>query len=67
MNYCDYYVVEVFATPRHTKFVAENKTYEWWEIEVSYYYDNGELKTRWLSFDTQDAARGVKKGYHFLA
>jgi hypothetical protein len=67
VNYCDYYVKEVLRNPAHVSHVYSEKTYSWWEVAVSYYYDNGELRTKKLTFDTQEEANKVKEGYHFLA
>jgi hypothetical protein len=67
MNLCDYYVKEVLRNPCHVKHIYDGKAYEWWKVEVSYYYDNGELKTKELTFDTEKEASEVKEGFHFTA
>lgn len=67
MNFCDYTVKEVMGKP--TKKVVEGEGYyaEWWEVEVSYIYDNGKEVEKALTFDTEEEAKKVKKGYEFLA
>ena len=65
MNLCDYYVEEVLSCPVFRGFDEDN--IYWWEIEVSYYYDNGNLKTKKLTFDTEKEVNQVKKGFHFTA
>lgn len=65
MNLVDYYVIEVLSNPVYHIHGKEN--FSWWEVKVSYYYDNGELKEKALTFNSEEEARQVKKGYHFTA
>ncbi|MGG4288330.1 hypothetical protein ABEW81_11090 [Priestia megaterium] len=63
MNYCDYYVKQVLAEPVRSGYGDT----VWWEVRVSYFYDNGQLKVTDLVFDTEEQAKEVKTGFHFLA
>ena len=67
MNKCDYVVKEVMSEP--TKKIVEGEGYygEWWEVEVSYIYDNGKEVEKALTFDTKEEAEKVQPGYEFLA
>jgi hypothetical protein len=68
MNVCDYYVKQVATDePVYRGEYKEEDGTEWWEVVVSYYYDNGELKMKTLTFPTKSEALKVKKGYHFTA
>ena len=65
MNLCDYYVKEVISDPVCIdKYKDEGVV--WWEVEVSYIYDNGTEKECALTFKTKEEAEQVEKGYHFL-
>lgn len=61
MNLCDYYVHEVLSPP----IFREQDDYAWWELTVSYYYDNGELKKCKLTFNNKEEAEQVCTSYHF--
>ena len=65
MNLCDYYVKEVLGKPVYH--INEKEKISWWEVNVSYFYDNGELKEKSLTFDSEEEASQVQEGYHFLA
>lgn len=65
MNLCDYYVKEVLSEPTFIDRYKEDGV-TWWEVEVSYIYDNGVEKETALTFDTKEGAEKVKKGYRFL-
>jgi hypothetical protein len=66
MNLCDYYVKEVLEKPIFID-AYKDAGVTWWQVKVSYTYDNGDLKTTDLTFDTKEEAEQVKEGYHFLA
>ena len=67
LNLCDYYVEEVLKQPDYVIFTTpDGIKYSWWNVEVSYFYDNGKLKTKDLMFYTELEACEVKKGYHFV-
>ena len=61
MNLCDYYVEEVLSDIS----LQQGQGMSWYEVEVSFYYDNDELKTCKLTSIDMGKLTEVAKGYKF--
>lgn len=62
MNLIDAYVTKVLSEPRY---IDKYEDHKWWQVRVEY-NSYGRLSETELTFKTEEEAKLVNVGYHFL-